>query len=508
MQQRPRVVVVGAGFGGLAAAIRLQARGFQVSLLDKRDQAGGRAYVYRDQGFTFDGGPTVVTAPFLFDELFELAGKRREDYVTFVRVDPFYRVRFDDGSFFDYNGDVAHMAREIARFSPEDVAGYHRFLEDAKAIYEVGFEQLGDLPFSKATDMLRIAPKMVKLKSYQTVYQYISSYVKHPKIRTVLSFHPLLVGGNPFATTSIYALIAHLERNFGVWYAMGGTGAIVEALLKLFGELGGELVLSAEADEILVEGGRASGVRTKDGRTFPADYVVSNADAPYTYKKLLPAKHRRKHTDAKVDKMAYSMSLVVIYFGTRRQYPELKHHSILLGPRYRELLEDIFNKKVLADDFSLYLHAPTRTDPAMAPEGGECFYVLAPVPHLDAKVNWEELRERYADKVMAHLEATVLPGLSEALVTRRVIDPIHFKEVLNSERGAAFSIEPRLTQSAYFRFHNQSEELPNLFLVGAGTHPGAGMPGVLCTAKVVDRLVPQVPGTGNPRDPIAGTHAR
>jgi len=501
------VVVIGAGFGGLAVAIRLQARGFRVTLLEKRDQPGGRAYVYRDQGFTFDGGPTVVTAPFLLEELYALAGKRLEDHLQLVPVDPFYRIRFHDGRQFDYTGDAERMAEEVRKFSPGDVDGYARFVEESKKIFAVGFERLGDVPFLRAMDMVRIVPHMIKLRSHLSVYKLVSKFVKDPDVRTVMSFHPLLVGGNPFTTTSIYSLIAFLERKWGVWFCKGGTGAIVKGLAELFVSLGGTLECSADVDQIVVENGRASGVRLRGGRTLPCELVACNADAPFVYKHLLDASVRRKNSDARIEKMRYSMGLVVAYFGTKKAYPELAHHTILLGPRYRELLDDIFDKKVLAPDFSLYLHAPARTDPSMAPPGCESFYVLSPVPHLDSGTDWKRDGQAYVDKLYAHLESTAIPGLRENLVTSQFITPQTFQDELSSLRGAAFSIQPVLRQSAYFRFHNRSEDVPNLYFVGAGTHPGAGMPGVLSSAKVVDRLIPDRDGTGNKLDPIAGTHA-
>jgi phytoene desaturase len=508
VQTLPKVVVIGAGFGGIATAVRLQARGFPVTLIDKRDQPGGRAYVYRDGEFAFDGGPTVITAPFLFDELFALAGRRFEDHVKLVPVEPFYRIRFDDGRFFDYTGDADRMATEVARFSPGDVDGYRRFVHESERIFAVGFEKLGDVPFSRARDMLKIVPQMVRLRSHLSVWGLVCKYVRDPALRVVLSFHPLLVGGNPFTTTSIYTLIAFLERKWGVWFAEGGTGAIVSALIELFTSLGGTLELGAEAEEIVVEGGRVAGVRLCGGRTLPAQILVSNADAPSTYKRLLPATLRRKYTDARIDRMKYSMGLFVAYFGTKRAYPELAHHTILLGPRYKELLDDIFDRKVLANDFSLYLHAPARTDPTRAPAGCENFYVLSPVPHLGSGTDWDREGEAYREKVFDYLENSCIPGLRANLLTARHITPKTFSQELNSHFGAAFSIQPVLRQSAYFRFHNRSEEVDGLYLVGAGTHPGAGLPGVLSSAKVVDRLIADVEGTGNPRDPIAGTHAR
>jgi phytoene desaturase len=503
----PQVVVVGAGFGGLGAAIRLQARGFRVTVVEKRDQPGGRAYVYRDRGFSFDGGPTVITAPFLLEELFALAGRRLDEHLKLVPIDPFYRVRFADGRVFDYNGDPDHMAAEVAKFEPGDVDGYRRFVAESQKIFKVGFEELADVPFSRATDMIKIVPQMVRLRSHLSVYSLVSRYIKNDALRVVMSFHPLLVGGNPFTTTSIYSLIAFLERKWGVWFALGGTGAIVRALADLFTSLGGTLECSAEVEEILVTDGRAAGVRLKGGRTLDAATVVCNGDAPYTYKHLLPRARRRKHTDARVDRLRYSMGLVVAYFGTRRTYPELAHHTILLGPRYRELLDDIFEQKRLAPDFSLYLHAPTRTDPSLAPAGCENLYVLSPVPHLDSGVDWASAADGYRDRLLDHLEATCLPGLRDQLLTCRTITPVHFRDELNSERGAAFSIQPVLRQSAYFRFHNRSEEVRGLYFVGAGTHPGAGLPGVLSSAKIVDRMIADVDGTGNVRDPIAGSHA-
>jgi phytoene desaturase len=501
------VIVIGSGFGGLAAAIRLAARGFRVKVVEKRDQPGGRAYVYRDQGFAFDGGPTVVTAPFLFEELFALAGQKMDEHLTLVPVDPFYRIRFDDGRVFDYTGDAERMAEEVRKFNPADVDGYVRFVEESQKIFKVGFENLGDVPFSRFGDMMKIVPAMVKLRSYLSVYSLVSKYIKNDALRVVMSFHPLLVGGNPFSTTSIYSLIAFLERKWGVWFAMGGTGAIVRALVNLLVSLGGELECSAEVDQIVVEHGRATGVRLKGGRTLPADIVVSNGDPPHVYKNLVDASVRRKNSDARIDKMRYSMSLVVAYFGTKKTYPDMAHHTILLGPRYRELLDDIFDKKVLAPDFSLYLHAPTRTDPSLAPPGCENFYVLSPVPHLQSGTDWEKEGPAYRDRIFESLEKTCIPGLRDNLVTSQMITPQHFQDTLNSQNGAAFSIQPVLRQSAWFRFHNRSEDIPNLYIVGAGTHPGAGLPGVLSSAKVVDRLIADVDGTGNARDPIAGTHA-
>ena len=495
----PHAVVIGAGFGGLAAAIRLGARGFRVTVLDRLDQAGGRARVFRENGYTFDGGPTVVTAPFLFDELWQLAGRRRADDVDFVEVTPFYRIRYDDGTHFDYTGDEASMAREISKFAPDDVDGYHRFFEKSKQIFGVGFEELGHVPFTRLWDMARIAPAMALLESQRTVYGLVSKYVKHPKIRQVLSFHPLLVGGNPFNTTSIYALIAYLERHWGVWYAMGGTGKIVEGLVSLIEGQGGRVRLQEEVAEITLDRTerdgdrkpRATGVRLASGETIDADLVVSNADIAWTYTHLLPASARKKWTDRRLDRARYSMSLFVWYFGTTRQYPDVKHHTILLGPRYKGLLDDIFERKVLADDFSLYLHRPTATDPSMAPDGCDAFYVLAPVPHLDSGDVWDEAQtERYRAAVARYLSETILPGLEDEIAASVTLTPKRFLGDYLSVKGAAFSLEPNLLQSAYFRPHNASEDIEHLYFSGGGTHPGAGMPGVLSAARVLDTVVP------------------
>jgi phytoene desaturase len=491
-----RIVVIGSGFGGLAAAIRLAARGHQTTILEKRDQPGGRAYVYRQDGFIFDGGPTVITAPWLIADLFTLTDRRAEDYFTLVPLDPFYRIFFADGERFDYTGDAERMTAEIRRLGAgeDDVAGYHDFVRRSERIFAKGFTELADRPFLRRRDMVKIAPDLIRLEAFRSVYGFVARRVRDDRLRQVLSFHPLLVGGNPFQTTSVYALIHYLEREWGVWHALGGTGAIVDALVRLLTELGGELRLNAEVAEITTSGRRATGVRLRDGESLPADIVVCNADVAGAYAGLLPAAARGAYTDRRLARLRHSMSLVVIYFGTDRRYrgadgPALAHHNIILGPRYRGLLTDIFQRKALADDFSLYLHMPTLTDPTLAPPGCEAFYVLAPVPHLGGEVDWSQAAQPYRDRIMTFLERRYLPGLSRHLATERMIDPRHFRDVLNSYLGAAFALEPILTQSAYFRPHNRSEELPNLYFVGAGTHPGAGLPGVLSSAKIAADLI-------------------
>ncbi len=485
-----RAVVIGSGFGGLAAAVRLGVRGWDVTVLERHDQPGGRARVFRQDGFAFDAGPTVITAPFLFEDLWSLCGKRMSDNVQLLPVDPFYRIRFHDGTVFHYSGDPAAMREQVARLSPADVEGYERYLAMSREIFSVGFEKLAHVPFDSWIDMARIAPQMIRLESYRTVYGLVSKFMRDERLRQVMSFHPLLVGGNPFTTTSIYTLISHLEREWGVHFPVGGTGALVDGLVDLVRGVGGTIRYGTTVEEILVQGRRAVGVRIAGGEQLPGDVIVSNADSAFTYLHLVPARLRRTWTDRKIQRSKYSMSLFVWYFGTRRRYPDVAHHTIMLGPRYRELLGDIFDRHVLADDYSLYLHRPTATDPALAPPGCDAFYVLSPVPHLDASVDWSARAEPYRLSIERHLEATVLPGLSRELATSRCMTPVHFRDELLSERSAAFGLEPLLTQSAYFRPHNRSEDIDGLFLVGAGTHPGAGLPGVLSSARVLDSLVP------------------
>ncbi|MGA0806208.1 MAG: phytoene desaturase, partial [Pseudohongiellaceae bacterium] len=479
----------GSGFGGLAAALRLLARGYRVTVCEQLDAPGGRAYVYRQDGFTFDAGPTIVTAPFLLEDLWALFGKKLSDDVQLIPVDPYYRIRFADGSHFEYSGDVSAMKAEIARFCPADVAHYDRFLKASQRLYEVGFDQLLYESFDSPWKMLKCLPDLFRTRVYSTVFRMVKSFFSDPRLQMVFSFHPLLIGGNPMTTTAIYLLIAHLERSHGVHYAMGGTGSIINAMVKLIEAQGGVMRYNSQVQEILLKNGRASGVRLAVGETLDADMVVSNADAAATYRYLLPEQYRRRWTNRKLARTHYSMSLFVWYFGTKRQYPEVPHHMILLGPRYGGLLKDIFKRKVLAEDFSLYLHRPTASDPGMAPEGCDAFYVLSPVPNLQAGIDWRKQAEPYRQAIEQHLAATVLPDLKENVVTSLMLTPQEFQDRLGSVAGAAFSFEPRLTQTAWFRPHNISEEVPGLYLVGAGTHPGAGLPGVISSAKVLDNLL-------------------
>jgi len=452
-----RILVIGSGFGGLGAAIRLAAKGHEVHVIEKRDKPGGRAYVYEMNGFKFDGGPTVITAPFMFDDLWKAAGKRREDYFQLVPCDPFYRIFDKHAQAFDYNGNPEFIHQQIAERSPQDVEGYKRFMATTKAIFQKGFVELADKPFLHFTDMLKVAPDLIKMQSYLSVYSYVSQFIQDDFLRRVFSFHPLLIGGNPFDSPSIYAMIHYLEREWGIHYAVGGTGAIIQAMTRLFTELGGKIHLNTEVKEILVNGRKVTGVHLADGTEMKADQIVSNADVAFTYRNLIPQQYRRKYTDRKVESMKYSMSLFVIYFGTKRRYRDTKlaHHNIILGDRYKGLLTDIFNKQQLSEDFSLYLHMPTITDPSMAPEGHEAFYVLSPVPHLGSGVDWTKAAKPYRDSIMQFLEDNYLPDLQENIVAEHYIDPLHFQNTLNSYMGSAFSVQPILTQSAWFRPHNR-----------------------------------------------------
>lgn len=483
-------IVIGSGFGGLAAAIRLRAKGYRVTVLEALDQPGGRARVFKRDGYTFDAGPTVITAPYLLDELFGLTGRHMRDYVELMPVDPFYRVIFNDGTRFDYVGDEARLLAQIETFEPRDVDGYRRLARQAERIFDVGYTKLADRPFDRASDMARVIPAMIRLGSHRSVYGMVSSYIRDERLRQLLTFEPLLVGGNPFSTTSIYLLIHWLERKWGVHFARGGTTAIVTGLVRLLEEMGGELRLNSPVDEIELRGGRVTGVVTSGGERMPADLVVSNADPSYVFSRMLKGSTRSLAGGGLPRPgMRQSMSLFVAYFGSRKQYPELAHHTILMGPRYRELLQDIFTRKILADDFSLYLHAPTRSDPSLAPAGHESFYVLSPVPNTRSRIDWTQEAEPYFNRILSVLEERLLPGLRENLTTPSFLTPADFETTLRSVDGAAFGPEPILTQSAYFRYHNRSP-IPGLYFVGAGTHPGAGVPGVLSSAKVLERVIP------------------
>lgn len=479
-----QAIIIGSGFGGLALAIRLQSAGLRTLLLEARDKPGGRAYVYQQDGFTFDAGPTVITDPSCLEELFALSGRRLADYVTLLPVSPFYRLQWEDGFEFDYFNDQAALDRQIAAISPEDVEGYRRFLRYSVALLDEGYVKLGHVPFADFRSMVRVAPQLVKLKSYRSVYSMVSRFIREPHLRQAFSFHSLLVGGNPFDTSAIYALIHALERRWGVWFPKGGTGVLIAGLTKLYTDLGGELYVNARVNEIMVADGRIDGVAVENGMRYKTPIVASNADVVGSYAKLLGHTAHGKAMAEKLKTRRFSMSLFVIYFGLKRLHPEMQHHTVLFGPRYRELLRDIFQGNALPEDFSLYLHAPSVTDSSLAPDGCSTYYVLAPVPHLgNAAIDWKTEGPRYRDRILTYLEQHAIPGLREDLVSCRIFTPQDFKEQLGAFLGSAFSLEPVLWQSAYFRTHNADKRLPGLYFVGAGTHPGAGVPGVIASAK-------------------------
>ena len=480
-----KAVIVGGGFAGIATALRLKALGYDITLMERLGSLGGRAQVFERGGYRHDAGPTVITAPFLFDELFELFDETLSDHLDFVPLDPFYRFHFADGSQFDYRASIEDTLAEIRRFNPDDADGYLKLLDKSKKVYDVGFKQLAHRPFTRIWDMAKQVPALLILKCYKTVSQMVNSHLKHPLIRQAFSIHPLLVGGNPFKTTAIYTLIHYLERRWGVFFCMGGTGKLVEELAALMDRHGINIELNADVDEIIVDNNQATGVRLSNGKIVGADIVVFGGDPETCYQHLLPKKKSRL---PKVKKH-YSMGLYVLYFGTKKLYPDIAHHSIWMGPRFKELLAEIFDAKHMSEDFSLYVHRPTATDKSFAPPGCESFYVLCPVPNLQGKVNWETEAEVLRDRIVNALEATILPDLSSVIEEVFWMTPEDFEKDYRSMHGAGFSIEPRLTQSAWFRFHNRDQALNNLYFVGAGTHPGAGLPGVISSAKVVEELL-------------------
>ncbi len=493
-----RIVVIGSGFGGLSAAIRLQAQGHQVTIVEKLDKAGGRAYVFEREGFQFDGGPTIITAPWMIDDIFASAGKRTDEYVQIVPIDPFYNVRFEDGMVFHYNGERENVLSEIRRFNPDDIPGYQKFFAETEKVFAAGMS-LVDQPFSTVGSMLKVAPKLALLQAQRSVAGFVNKYIKDPRLQQVFSFHPLLIGGNPFQASCLYTLVHTLEQKWGVHFAMGGTGALVRGLVQCFTEIGGTMRLNSEVAEVVVDPAtrRTTGIALTNGERITADAVVCNGEVAMSYMKLVKPEYRPKNTDARLKKLDYSMSLFVSYFGTRGTrglWPGTAHHEILMGPRYNGLLSDIFDRKHLADDFSLYLHRPTVTDPSLAPEGDDAWYVLSPVPHLGGDTDWAAVHQKYTDRILDYLDARYLPGLKERVVVEHHIDPRYFRDTLNSHLGSAFSVEPTLLQSAYMRPHNVSEDIPNLYFAGAGTHPGAGLPGVMGSGKIVADMIGLAPG--------------
>ena len=482
-------IVIGSGFGGIAAALRLRAKGHDVTLIEKHQDLGGRARVFKRNGFTFDGGPTVITAPYLINELFELFKKNPKDYIELSPLKIWYQYIFEDRSKFNYSGNENEMKAQIGELSQEDVQGYEKLVNFTKKIFDKGFTELADVPFDKPFVMMQQLPALLKLKSYKSVYSLVSSYIKNEKLRRMLSMHPLLVGGNPFSTTSIYGLILYLEKKWGIHYSMGGTGNIIKGYEKLMNEVGIKILKESEVNKIISKNNKISGVQINNKNIIEADNVICNADPPAVYEKLLSRNNNSILFNWKKNRMEYSMGLFVYYFGTKKVYENVEHHTIKFGNKYKEHLEDIFNKKKLNEDISYYLHRPSATDKSMAPEGNDCFYVLVPVPNNQSKIDWNIEGEKMKKLVIDKMEKDLMPNLKENIVEDFYLTPDYFEKDLNTKYGSGFSIQPKFTQSAYFRFHNKSEIYDGLYFVGAGTHPGAGVPGVLSSAKVLDKII-------------------
>ncbi|HQU74222.1 MAG TPA: phytoene desaturase family protein [Calditrichia bacterium] len=488
--EQQQVVVIGSGFGGLSAAIRLQARGFQVTLIEKNEKVGGHAYQLVKNGYTFDMGPSLITAPDIIEDVFQAAGKTTADYLDLIYLDPFYRIYFHDGSMLDYTGDADEMKTQMAAFNPQDARNYDRFISYIKKIYEaVIVDKLGATPFDLGT-MMRFLPKALQLKALLPAFHVVKKFFKDPRNQFAFSFHPLFIGGSPFRAPSVYLMIPYLEKEGGVWFTKGGMYSLVEAFQKVFLEIGGTIRTATEASQIVVENKRVRGVETQHGDFIPADLVVSNAHFTHTYKDLIDPNQRSRWTDKKVTQLKYGMSCFLMYMGVKKQYPQLLHHTLILSERYKGLVKDIFDNKILPEDFSMYLHVPTRTDAGMAPEGCESMYVLIPVPNLAADINWQEKKQAYADKILNFLEEDFgLQDLRQNLEVLELFTPEDFRDQRNNFLGTAWGVEPMLTQTASFRPHNKSEDIEGLYLVGASTHPGAGVPGVLLTAEATENAI-------------------
>ncbi len=483
-----KTIVIGSGFGGIAAALRMKAKGHDVTLIEKHNDLGGRARVFKRNGFKFDGGPTVITAPKLIYELFEIFNKDASDYIKIVPLDIWYRFIFEDGLSFDYSGNEMSMKKQIEKINNDDVDGYLKLVDFTKKIFDKGFTELADVPFNKPFFMIKQIPALFGLKSYKSVYSLVSSFVKNEKLRRMLSMHPLLVGGNPFTTTSIYGLILYLEKKWGIHYSIGGTGQIIEGLEKLMIEENIKIIKNSEVTKLITNNKNITSVEINNKYIIKTDNVVCNADPPGVYDNLINSK-KNFIFEWKKKRMDYSMGLFVYYFGTKKTYENVAHHTIKFGDKYKEHLEDIFNKKKLNDDISYYLHRPSATDKSMAPEGHDCFYVLVPVPNNQSKIDWSIEGDKMKKLVVDKMEKHLLPNLRENIVEEFYLTPDYFENELNTKHGSGFSIQPRFSQSAYFRFHNKSEICNGLYFVGAGTHPGAGVPGVLSSAKVLDKII-------------------
>ncbi len=483
-------IVIGSGFGGIAAALRIKAKGNNVTLVEKHPDLGGRARVFKKNGFIYDGGPTVITAPYLIYELFELFKKNPNNYLKLTPLKVWYQFIFEDKTRFNYSGDEGDMKKQIEKISQEDVLGYEKLVDFTKKIFDKGFTELADVPFDQPFVMMKQLPSLLKLKSYKSVYSLVSSYIKNEKLRRMLSMHPLLVGGNPFTTTSIYGLILYLEKKWGIHYSMGGTGNIIKGFEKLMDEVGIKVIKGHEVKRILSNQKKITGIELDDQTIIKSDNVICNADPPAVYEKMLNNDINNSFLFKwKKSRMEYSMGLFVYYFGTKEKYENVEHHTIKFGKKYKEHLNDIFNNKKLNEDISYYLHRPTATDKSMAPEGSDCFYVLVPVPNNQSKIDWSFEGEKMKNLIIDKMEKDLMPNLRKNIVEDFYLTPDYFEKDLNTKYGSGFSIQPKFSQSAYFRFHNKSEIYDDLYFVGAGTHPGAGVPGVLSSAKVLDKIL-------------------
>ena len=495
---RSSAVVIGAGLGGLSAAMRLGSKGYSVTVIDRLDRVGGRGSSVTKNGFRFDLGPTILTVPQVFEKLWKDCGKDFAEDVELVPLDPFYEIRWQDGSRFQVRSSEEEMLAEVTRNFPKDLKGYCKFLEDCEKRYVFGFEGLGRRPMNKIWDLLKEIPGFIRLRADRSVYAHVSTRVKDPKLRMALSFHPLFIGGDPRNVTSMYILVSHLEKAFGVHYVKGGVQALADAMANVVKEQGGQVLLNSNVENITLSKQKADGVMLENGLKLNADIVVSNADPGWTYNKLLP-NQKKRWTEKKLKKSRWSMGLFVWYFGTKntkKKWQDVGHHTIMNGPRYRGLLADIFDRQFLADDMSIYLHRPSVTDPSVAPKGDDCFYALSPVPNLKTSnpIDWSKELEGYKNKMRMVLEETI-PGFSDAIIEEHILTPKDFEERYLSPYGSGFSLEPRIFQSAWFRPHNVSEDIENLYLVGAGTHPGAGIPSVVTSSEVLSQLV---------SDPVTG----
>lgn len=485
-----KAIVIGSGFGGLSMAIRLQAKGIQTTIVEKNATIGGHAYQFSKDGYTFDMGPSLITAPEIIQGVFSVAGKKMEDYLDLIPLDPFYRIYFHDGTYIDYSGDTDKMKEQMAKFNKEDAENYEAFINNSKQVYEaVIVDGLGSTPFNKLTTMLKFVPQAMKIRAFSNSYSLASKYFKDFRHKFMFSFHPLFIGGNPFRVPAIYLMISYLEKKGGVWFTKGGMYSLVKAFEKVFTELGGKIMTTSPVEEILTEGQKAVGIRTNN-EEIKADIIVSNADISHTYKNLLGDKVKRKWNDSKLNSAKYSMGTFLLYLGVKKKYPKLKHHTLILSDRYKGLVKDIFDNKILPDDFSAYLHVPSRSDSSMAPEGGESIYVLVPCTNLDGNVDWDKEARPFANKLVNFLEADFgMIGLRENIVVEEFFTPKDFQQKRNSYKGTPWGLEPILLQSAYFRPHNRSETIKNMYFVGAGTHPGAGLPGVMLSAEATEKLI-------------------